>query len=236
MMGKDGSITRVASFSEAMGKTSQSLKEIKQIELAFRENDFDAPLGYAINNPAWDNNYERSFQVPNTHNPSANENTIKTQNYLIDFQRGHYIEGSKVPPVRYRNAMMNENNPDRDDDNIIDMKWLIQRELGSSLVFFHEVTIPPGKVEGTHRHVGTEEIYYITEGEGVAYMGENDDPTLAHYPGEDIDVFGLGPIKCKKLVVKPGDVIFTKSGGIHGIRNNSTSKTLRFVAFLYHTQ
>ena len=236
MMGKDGSITRIPGFSQAMGNTNQSLKQIKQIELAFRENDFDTPLNYAITNPAWDNNFERSHQVPNTQNPSDPANTIETKNYLIDFQRGHYIEGSKVEPVRYVNAMMNDNNPDRDNQNIVEMKWLIQRQLGSSLVFFHEVIIPPGKVEGTHRHVGTEEIYYITEGEGVAYMGENDDPALANHPTEEIDVFGLGPMNCKKLVVKPGDVIFTKSGGVHGIRNNSTSKTLRFVAFLYHTQ
>jgi mannose-6-phosphate isomerase-like protein (cupin superfamily) len=236
MMGKDGCITRIPSFSRAMGTTNQSLKQVKQLELAFRENDIDSPLGYTINNHSWDNNFERSYQVPNTQHPSDHANTIGLGNYLIDFQRAYYIEGSKVAPVRYRNAMMNDSNPDRDQQNIIEMKWLLQRKLGSSLVFFHEVTIPPGKVEGTHRHIGTEEIYYITEGEGVAYMGENDDPALSDYPTEEIDVFGIGNINCKKLVVKPGDVIFTKSGGVHGIRNNSTSKTLRFVAFLYHTQ
>ncbi len=37
------------------------------------------------------------------------------------------------------------------------------------------------------------------------------------------------------MPVKPGSVIFTKSGGIHGIRNPSPDKPLRFVAFLYHT-
>ena len=32
----------------------------------------------------------------------------------------------------------------------------------------------------------------------------------------------------------PGSVIYTKSGGVHGIRNPG-SEPLKFVAFLYHT-
>jgi hypothetical protein len=31
------------------------------------------------------------------------------------------------------------------------MRWVVQRELGSGNVYFHEVTIPPGTVEGTHK-------------------------------------------------------------------------------------
>jgi oxalate decarboxylase/phosphoglucose isomerase-like protein (cupin superfamily) len=34
--------------------------------------------------------------------------------------------------------------------------------------------------------------------------------------------------------VKPGSVIFTKSGGMHGIRNTGNAD-LKFVAFLYHS-
>jgi hypothetical protein len=30
-------------------------------------------------------------------------------------------------------------------------------------------------------------------------------------------------------------VIYTKSGGIHGIKNTSATETLRFVAFLYQS-
>jgi oxalate decarboxylase/phosphoglucose isomerase-like protein (cupin superfamily) len=47
-------------------------------------------------------------------------------------------------------------------------------------------------------------------------------------------IYGLGPQPCKEVPVKPGRVIFTKSGGIHGIRNPGT-EPLKFVAFLYHT-
>ena len=40
--------------------------------------------------------------------------------------------------------------------------------------------------------------------------------------------------RASELPVQPGSVIFTKSGGIHGIRNDGADP-LRFVAFLYHT-
>jgi oxalate decarboxylase/phosphoglucose isomerase-like protein (cupin superfamily) len=38
----------------------------------------------------------------------------------------------------------------------------------------------------------------------------------------------------KELPVRPGSIIFTKSGGMHGIRNAGVAP-LRFVAFLYHS-
>jgi oxalate decarboxylase/phosphoglucose isomerase-like protein (cupin superfamily) len=130
--------------------------------------------------------------------------------------------------------MMDPGNPDQADDNIIEMRWLLQRELGASVIFFHEVTIPPGKVEGTHWHIGSEELYYICEGEGIAYLGEGNDPATAQYPTVEREIYGVGRRKCKELPVQPGSVVFLKSGGIHGIRNNGT-KPLRFVAFLYHS-
>ena len=77
--------------------------------------------------------------------------------------------------------MMDGENPERRDDNIIAMRWLFQRELGG-LVFFHEVTIPPGNFEGNHQHIGSEELYYIIEGEGIAYMRVGDDPANDRYP------------------------------------------------------
>ena len=102
------------------------------------------------------------------------------------------------------------------------------------MVFFHEVTIPIGKTEGTHQHFGSEELYYIVEGEGTAYMGDGDDPNNDKYPLVQRDVFGLGPRNFRQLPLKPGCVIYTKSGGMHGIHNTGTTP-LKFVAFLYHT-
>jgi mannose-6-phosphate isomerase-like protein (cupin superfamily) len=230
LMGYEGSITSLPTLRPMLA----NLPDLKRLELAFRENDRDLPFGFAIMNPEWDNNYERKIQVPNTNAPSSPSNTIDTLNYLIDFQRGWYIQSSDIAPVRYLNAMMNDADTDRRGDNVIEMRWLLQREFGSTVVFFHEVLIPPGMVEGTHQHIGSEELYYIIEGEGIAYMGENDDPATGNFPTVERSIFGFDqPRRCKELPVKPGSIIFTKSGGIHGIRNPGDSP-LRFVAFLYH--
>ncbi|MBD2695157.1 cupin domain-containing protein [Anabaena catenula] len=231
-MGRNGAITRVKAFSPAL----QDIKSLTKIELAFRENDRNLPSGYQIssNETVWDNDYSRSHQEPRTQDPSSPQNTISDLNYLINFQRGWYLQTPDIAPVRYRNAMMDGDNPDKSDNNIIDMRWIIQRELGGSMVFFHEVTVPPGVVEGTHQHIGTEELYFITEGEGFAYMRVGDDPATEKYPTVERQVMGLGKKEFKELPVKPGSVIFTKSGGMHGIRNPGT-KPLKFVAFLYHT-
>lgn len=230
LMGYEGSITSLPTLRPLLA----NLSDLKRLELAFRENDRDLPFGFAIKTPEWDNNYERKIQAPNTNTPSSPSNTIDTLNYLIDFQRGWYIQSSDIAPVRYLNAMMNDADADRRGDNVIEMRWLLQREFGSTVVFFHEVLIPPGMVEGTHQHIGSEELYYIIEGEGIAYMGENDDPATRNFPTVERSIFGFEqPRRCKELPVKPGSIIFTKSGGIHGIRNPG-DLPLRFVAFLYH--
>ena len=100
------------------------------------------------------------------------------------------------------------------------------------------MTIPAGAVEGTHQHIGSEELYYIFEGNGIAYMGDGDDPRLnddVAHPLLTVDIFGLPKHPVRQVNVEPGSVIYTKSGGIHGIRNVDTEKPLRFVAFGYHS-
>jgi oxalate decarboxylase/phosphoglucose isomerase-like protein (cupin superfamily) len=239
MMGREGSITRVRRFCSALA----DIDGIEQVELAFRENDIDIPFGYRIGNPQWDNNYGRTYQVPNTQQPSAPQNTVQVNNYRVDFRRGWFFQKVRdIPPVRYKNAMTEQTSTDFNrpgpNDNTIEMRWVVQRELGSSIVYFHEVTIPPGTVEGTHQHIGSEELYYIFEGEGVAYMGDGDDPTLsddAKYPLRNVEIFGLPKHNVREVKVQPGSVIFTKSGGIHGIRNPNSDQPLRFVAFGYHS-
>lgn len=238
LMGRDGEITRVPAFGAALA----DIENLDRLEIAFRENTEYLPFGYTVPDgpgefdAAWDNHYDRNVQVPVTQEPSADEkNTKKVYNYLIDFRRGFFFaDAGKIDPVRYRNAMMNEGNPARNNDNIIEMRWILQQELGGSLVFFHEVTIPPGKVEGTHQHIGSEELYYIVSGKGVAYMGLNDDPGLRHIAPVKRDIFELEPKECRPVEVQAGSVIFTKSGGIHGIENPN-AEPLKFVAFLYHS-
>ena len=230
-MGCDDPITSIASFSPALVEP----KSIRQVSVAFAENDRLYPTGQSIGNQQWDNNYTRSHQEPRNPAPSSPENTVPDSNYLLDFQRGFYIpDASLLPPVSYRNPMTDEGNPDNRDDNVIQMRWLFQRELGSDLVFFHEVTVPPGAVEGTHRHIGSEEVYYIVAGQGLAYMNDGDDPNTASFPLVERPVYGLDTLKCREVPVQPGSVIYTKSGGVHGIRNPH-SEPLKFVAFLYQT-
>lgn len=231
LIGRDAPITRVPALVPALHDVKATLRKV---EFAAREYDREHPTSRPIAAPQWDNNFKRSHQVPNTQEPSADENTVPVDNYLLDFQRGWFFpDAHEVPPVRYRNAMLNAGDPDRHDDNIVEMRWVLQREFGSDVVFFHEVTIPPGTIEGTHRHIGSEELYYIVAGEGIAYMQDGDDPANDQYPLVTRQIYGLDPRPCREVPVKPGSVIYTKSGGVHGIRNPGT-EPLRFVAFLYH--
>ena len=65
-----------------------------------------------------------------------------------------------------------------------------------------------------------------------------DDPALANdaqYPLRSVDLFGLGKRNVREVHVQAGSVIYTKSGGMHGIRNVDSNKPLRFVAFGYHS-
>jgi mannose-6-phosphate isomerase-like protein (cupin superfamily) len=232
LMGHENAITRIPAFLPAMS----DLPSLMRVDLAFRENDVEIPRGYHIglDDICWDNDYLRSHEVPNTQNPSDSANTVPDSNYELTFQRDFLQDATQVAPVRYLNPMMDQGNPDAADGNIVEMRWLFQRELGGSLVFFHEVTVPPGAVEGTHQHIGTEELYYVVSGTGIAYIGEGDAPGTDNLTTVDRWIYGLGPQPCKEVPVSPGHVIFTKSGGIHGIRNPGT-EPLKFVAFLYHT-
>jgi mannose-6-phosphate isomerase-like protein (cupin superfamily) len=231
LMGKDAPITRASELAPALA----DLPSLRQVVVAFHEADRLYPTGQPIGNVQWDNAYLRSHQVPNTPDPSSERNTVSDGNYQLDFQRGFFIpDAAAVQPVNYRNPMSDQGNPDRRDDNIVQMRWLFQREMGGDLVFFHEVTVPPGAVEGTHRHIGSEELYYIVSGTGTAYMADGDDPTTASYPLVERPLYGLDPVMCRELPVRPGSVIYTKSGGVHGIRNPGT-EPLKFVAFLYQS-
>jgi mannose-6-phosphate isomerase-like protein (cupin superfamily) len=236
-MGEGGSIIHLSQFDEAL----KQLKEVKEFQIFFWENDIDEPFGYKIDRATAtiDNDYLRSYQVPNSDRPSDPGNTVDVHDYLINFRRGWFLDSADIKPVRYKNAMMESINPaHRDDDtNIVEMKWILQRELGGSLVYFHEVNVTPGSFEGVHQHIGSEELYYIVSGEGIAYMGHDDDPNFADetYPIVKQEIFCLGEQPVREITVKPGKVIYTKSGGIHGIKNTSDTVPLIFVAFGYHS-
>jgi mannose-6-phosphate isomerase-like protein (cupin superfamily) len=232
LMGANAAITR----PPALAPSLVDIKAVRRLEMAFSEPPRTTPDAHEIPDVQWDNNFLRSYQVPRNPSPSSGENTVEVKNYLLDYQRGFFLaDAADVEPVRYRNAMMDDDNPDArpGDENVLEMRWLIQREFGGDLVFFHEVTIPPGVVEGTHRHIGSEELYYVTAGSGVVYVGANDDPATADFPTVVRQIYGIGPKECKEIPVHAGSMLFTKSGGIHGIRNDG-DEPLKFVAFLYH--
>jgi hypothetical protein len=69
LMGDRGSITKVKTFGPALA----DLDNLTQVALAFREYDVDEPFGYKIANAQWDNEYFRSYQVPNTQDPSSSQ-------------------------------------------------------------------------------------------------------------------------------------------------------------------
>jgi mannose-6-phosphate isomerase-like protein (cupin superfamily) len=238
MMGRSGPITRVRDFNPLL----RDIKGIKHVQIAFREPETTPGSNHTVVNPVWDNNFSRTHQEPRQPDvPSSDQNTVRDNNYSLDFQRGYHKHTDDVVPVKYLNALMEPANPeyDKTGQNIVEMKWMLQRELGSSLIFFHEVTIPPGKTEGTHQHVGSEELYFITQGEGVAYMRVGDDPDIDDkFPTESRHVFGIGFRDFKAIPVRPGSMIYTKSGGMHGIKNTKNAPgdpPLKFVAFLYHS-
>jgi mannose-6-phosphate isomerase-like protein (cupin superfamily) len=246
-MGLHKPITAIPSFRNAL----KDLRKLTGVHVSFRETDVDRPFNYQINNPGWDNDYFRSHQEPKRPEPNSPENTIDDRHYFVNFQRAFVVDAETVPPVLYQNAMMEPSSTDYftgpppqpgkldGDKNVMGMRWIIQRELGGTIVYFHQVIVPPGAVEGTHQHIGSEELYYFIEGEGIAYVGDGDDPVVdATFPlvEPSPDIYGLGPKPCRQIPVRPGITIFTKSGGLHGVRNpKGNAAPLKFVAFGYHT-
>ncbi|MCG5248419.1 cupin domain-containing protein [Methylorubrum extorquens] len=249
-MGLHKPITAVPGFRPAL----RNIRGLSAVRLSFREPERDRPLGYWINDPGMDNDYARSHQESENPRPEPNSpaNTVDDRNYSVEFQRGWIKDAKTISPVLYQNAMMEPSSADYfratqlpkpgvldGSQNVMGMRWIIQRELGGTIVYFHEVELPPGAVEGTHQHVGSEELYYFTEGKGIAYLGDGDDPDVdAKYPLVEPtpDIYGLGPKPCRAIPVEPGITLFTKSGGIHGVRNPKESAgALKFVAFGYHS-
>jgi mannose-6-phosphate isomerase-like protein (cupin superfamily) len=246
-MGLHKPITSIPGFRAAL----RDVRGVSGVSIAFRETDLDRPFNYRINDPCWDNDYARSHQEPHDPAPNAASNTVDDRNYQVNFQRGWVRNANDVVPVLYQNAMMEQSSADYfrgppptpglldGSSNVMGMRWIIQRELGGTIVYFHEVELPPGAVEGTHQHIGSEELYYFIAGEGIAYLGDGDDPVVdASCPLVDPmpEIYGLGPKPCREIAVKPGITLFTKSGGIHGVRNpKGNSAPLKFVAFGYHS-
>jgi len=230
-MGRHGPITARREVQAAL----HDFERLRGLEIAFCEDDRDSRTGLRIDEPAWDNNYERSVQIPRSPDPDAPENTEFLRNYYVPFQRGLYLDAAQQLPIRYRNAMMDESNPERRADNILEIRWLLQRQLGGRGIYLQEVTVPPRAVEGAHLYVGAEALYYVIEGEGEAYLGEHDDPATSSYPTVHRDVLGVGPRSCKAVPLRPGITVYARSGAIQGLANTA-DHPLRLVRFGFHPE
>ena len=90
---------------------------------------------------------------------------------------------------------------------VISNRYLDSNELDNDLTGFYLNELEVGSEIGYHVHEGEEEIYYIIEGNGI--ITDN----------------------AEKIEIKAGDVIYTKSGEGHGMKNTG-DKPIRFLAFI----
>ena len=90
---------------------------------------------------------------------------------------------------------------------VINNRYLDSAELDNNLTGLYLNELEVGSEIGYHEHFGEEEIYYIVDGNGI--ITDND----------------------KKIEIKAGDVIYTKSGEGHGMINTG-DKPLKFLAFI----
>ncbi len=90
---------------------------------------------------------------------------------------------------------------------IINNRYLDSHELDNNLQGFYVNELELAGEIGCHMHEGEEEIYYILEGSGIIIDNGTEVP------------------------IEKGDVIYTKSGESHGMRNTGT-ESLKFIGFI----
>ena len=111
LMGRDAPITRVP----ALVPRCTDIKALRGIEFAVPRGRRAVPdrLGRRSTRSGTTTSRARSrCRTRRSRAPRRTPSTIK--NYLLDFQRGFFSEDAhEVAPVRYRNAMLNDGDPDR---------------------------------------------------------------------------------------------------------------------------
>ena len=85
------------------------------------------------------------------------------------------------------------------------LRTLMQKEFDSPISYIREIVLPSGSSVGIHKHEGDEELYYIVSGKGVMTVDNEQQP------------------------VRSGDVVLTKSGSSHGLRNSGDQDLKFFV-------
>ena len=87
---------------------------------------------------------------------------------------------------------------------------LTDNRLGGTLSYVSQITLEPGCSIGIHRHVGDNELYFLTAGE-------------ATYTENGVESH-----------VKKGDALFCEEGSTHGILNCG-NEPLTFIAVIQKT-
>ncbi len=85
--------------------------------------------------------------------------------------------------------------------------YLTNEELENNMTGFNMMELEAGGAIGYHQHLGDEEIYFILSGNGI--IQDNG----------------------KEESIEAGDLIYTKAGEFHGLKNISESP-LKFIAFI----
>lgn len=80
-----------------------------------------------------------------------------------------------------------------------------EKEFDSSMSYIREIVLKAGSSVGVHKHDGDEEIYYFVSGKGVMTVDD------------------------QEREVEPGDVVLTKTGSSHGLRNSAEEDMIFFV-------
>ena len=86
------------------------------------------------------------------------------------------------------------------------VRTLLTSEFDSSLKYVREFVLDPGASIGNHLHDGDEEVYYVIAGEGIMFVNDEEE------------------------VITTGDIVLTKSGSYHGLKNTGPDILKIFVA------
>ena len=86
------------------------------------------------------------------------------------------------------------------------VRTFLTGEFNSSLKYVRELMLEPGSSVGIHKHKDDEEVYYVICGNGIMVVD-----------GEE-------------KVVGEGDIVLTKTGSYHGLRNHTSHRLKIFVA------
>ncbi len=174
-------ITSVSAFNAAL----RDIKALSRLEWPSARTTSICRSAITISDRgSWDNNYTRNPPgAEHAGRRATTQNTVEGRNYLIDFRRGWFVENattSRRSAIATR--MMDAGNPDRArrqrHRDALDAPARARR-LGRLLPRGDD---PAGAIEGTHQHIGSGGAVLHHRGQGVAYMGEGDDPADRDLP------------------------------------------------------